>query len=76
MRRIEIPKEAIEGHGKTLAVNLLSFLELLANGQDVTWRVDKNENKNKRDKHLKNLKKKDCITYWEWVYDQFKSHEL
>ena len=76
MRRIEIPKEAIARHEKTLAVNLLLFLERLADGKNVSWRVDKNENNNERDQFLRNLQKKECITYWKWVYDQFKSHEI
>ena len=76
MRRIEIPKEAIERHGKTLAVNLLSFLARLADGKKVSWKVGKNEKIKKRDKYLNRLQKKDSITYWEWVYNQFKSHEL
>ncbi len=76
MRRIEIPKEAIERHGKTLAVNLLSFLARLADGKKVSWKVGKNENIKKRNKYLKALQKKECIDYWKWVYDQFKSHEI
>jgi hypothetical protein len=76
LRRIEIPKEAIERHGKTLAVNLLTFLERLADRKKVSWRVNKNENKKKRDKHLKVLQKEECATYWKWVYEQFKSNNI
>lgn len=74
MRRIAIPEEAIKRHQETLGANLMPFLKRLANGQSVSWCVTKNEKA--QNKILSALKNRRSVTYWEWVYSQFKNHEI
>ena len=75
MRRIAIPEEAIKRHQETLGANLMLFLKRLANGERVSWRVSKKEEKH-RDKILGVLQNKHCVAYWKWVYSQFNGYDI
>ena len=75
MRRIAIPEEAIKRHQETLGANLMPFLKRLANGERVSWRVSKKEEKH-RDKILGVLQNKRCVAYWKWVDSQFNGYDI
>ena len=75
MRRIEIPKEAIERHEATLGKTILAFLERLKNGDKVWWQVKASKGKTQDELHkemestVANALK--CSDYWEWLHNQF-----
>ena len=77
MRRIEIPKEAIERHEATLGKTILAFLERLKNGNKVWWQVNASKGKTQDELHkemestVANALK--CSDYWEWLHDQFNN---
>ena len=80
MRRIEIPKEAIERHEATLGQTILAFLERLKNGDEVWWQVNasKGETHDQRQKEMKTIVADalECSPYWEWLHDQFNKAKI
>jgi len=82
MRRIDIPKEALDQHEKTLGEAILSFLDRLAAGNSVTWEVHASGGKacgqvrQERDKIINDALDKQCIEYWKWLRDEFWGHHI
>lgn len=72
MRRIEIPKEAIERHRDTLGKEILSFLNRLANRQSVIWNVDGGGSYIPTNA----VNPQAVIGYWDWLYKEFKTKEI
>ncbi len=82
MRRIDIPKEALDQHEETLGKAILSFLNRLAAGNSVTWEVHAAGGKKhdqvcqERDKIINGALDKQCIEYWKWLRDEFRGHHI
>ena len=84
MRKIEIPQSAIVHHEATLGRCLLEFLKRLADGTPITWIERKKRNGNGESHEvtddcqmiLKKVRSKNCLTYWNWVHDQFMEHRI
>ena len=82
MRRIDIPKEALDQHEETLGNAILSFLNRLAAGNGVTWEVHAAGGKKhdqvcrERDKIISDALDKQCIEYWKWLRDEFSGHHI
>lgn len=80
MRRIEIPKEAIERHDATLGKTILAFLKRLKNGDKVWWQVNAPKGK-AHDQAYKEMEAivdnaLECSAYWDWLHDQFNNVKI
>jgi len=82
MRRIDIPKEAIDRHEKTLGTVILSFLNRLAEGQRVTWEVHASGGKThdqvcrECERIVDKILDERYRQYWIWVRNEFRDYHI
>lgn len=78
MRRIDIPKEAIDHHEKTLGMAILSFLNRLAEGKRVTWEVHASGGKThdqvcqECEEIVNKAINEQYRQYWIWLRNEFR----
>ena len=82
MRRIDVPKEAVDRHEKTLGAAILSFLDRLAKGERVSWAIKSSGNKTKeqlcleREKTIQEAVGARCRPYWIWLQKEFRDNHI
>lgn len=73
MRKIIVPREAIERHEETPGRALLGYLKYLSRGGILTL---KKRDKDQKEGNKYQATKSCCKHYWKWVYEQFRDKHI